>query len=152
MSSFNEYCHKGVCEVCGKETEVVVVASTMGAMINAICEECLNKQLEPYGNMVAYISLAGNYPKDFDDKYIERIRYMLGELGKTEEEFIHEIEESDREYREWCESQSNQEEVCIIDEVGGHHEAGLGWNPNDVFCGECSNITCKGCVNEKHTE
>lgn len=33
----------------------------------------------------------------------------------------------------------------IIDKCGGRHEEGLGWNPNGVFCGECSNMTCEGC-------
>lgn len=33
----------------------------------------------------------------------------------------------------------------IIDECGGIHEEGLGWNPDDEFCGECSNTTCKNC-------
>lgn len=150
MSRFNEFCSKGTCEVCGKETDVVVVASTMGAVSNALCEECLNKHLEPYGNIVASISLAGNYPKDFNEKQIERIRYMLSELGKTEDEFIRDIEESDREYLEWCKSQ--QEDSSFKDEVGGVHDEGLGWNPQGVFCGECSNMTCKGCVNEMHTK
>lgn len=36
----------------------------------------------------------------------------------------------------------------IIDEVGGMHEGGVGWNPKGFWCGECSSITCKGCVNE----
>lgn len=34
------------------------------------------------------------------------------------------------------------------DEVGGVHDCGTGWNPQGVFCGECSRETCKGCVNE----
>lgn len=33
-------------------------------------------------------------------------------------------------------------------ETTGHHDEGIGCNPNGVFCGECSKITCKGCVNE----
>jgi uncharacterized ferredoxin-like protein len=36
----------------------------------------------------------------------------------------------------------------IIDEVGGLHSNGVGWNPSGVWCGECSFRTCKGCVNE----
>lgn len=35
----------------------------------------------------------------------------------------------------------------IIDELGGIHEEGLGWNPNGVFCGECSLTNCDGCEN-----
>ena len=34
---------------------------------------------------------------------------------------------------------------CIKDEIGGVHDEGIGWNPNGVWCGECSNITCVGC-------
>ncbi len=36
-------------------------------------------------------------------------------------------------------------ERVFIDEVGGHHSAGLGWNPNGVFCGECGSVTCAIC-------
>ena len=37
----------------------------------------------------------------------------------------------------------------FIDEYGGIHDEGLGWKPNGDFCGECSNTTCKSCINEK---
>ena len=32
-----------------------------------------------------------------------------------------------------------------IDEVGGYHENGVGWNPNSIYCGECNKKTCKRC-------
>ena len=32
-----------------------------------------------------------------------------------------------------------------VDEIGGYHDNGIGWNPNSVYCGECSRKTCKGC-------
>lgn len=38
------------------------------------------------------------------------------------------------------------------DEVGGHHDCGCGWNPNGVFCGECSTLSCNGCVNQDATK
>ncbi len=44
------------------------------------------------------------------------------------------------------------EVFSITDEVGGVHEEGLGWNPNGVFCGECSKMSCKGCMWEKYVE
>lgn len=31
------------------------------------------------------------------------------------------------------------------DDVGGYHSCGLGYNPNDAFCGECSKDSCRGC-------
>lgn len=37
---------------------------------------------------------------------------------------------------------------AYIDEVGGCHYDGCGMNPYGVNCGECSNKTCKGCINE----
>lgn len=43
-------------------------------------------------------------------------------------------------------------EKVIIDEIGGTHDEGVGWNPNGVFCGECSNTNCVDCPmkNEKN--
>ena len=32
-----------------------------------------------------------------------------------------------------------------IDEIGGYHDGGIGWNPNSVHCGECTRKTCSGC-------
>lgn len=29
--------------------------------------------------------------------------------------------------------------------VNGIHEAGKGWNPNGVYCGECSKASCRQC-------
>lgn len=40
----------------------------------------------------------------------------------------------------------------FIDEVGGQHSEGIGWNPNGIWCGECVKSTCKGCKNEHATK
>lgn len=45
-----------------------------------------------------------------------------------------------------------QEGESYTDEVGGHHDNGIGWNPNGVWCGECTKESCSGCVNEHLTE
>ena len=37
------------------------------------------------------------------------------------------------------------------DDVGGYHDSGTGYNPNDVYCGECSRLSCKGCSNANST-
>lgn len=37
------------------------------------------------------------------------------------------------------------------DEVGGFHEDAIGWNPQGVWCGECTKGSCKGCPNEHET-
>lgn len=33
----------------------------------------------------------------------------------------------------------------IIDDLGGVHSEGLGWNPAGEFCGECSKTDCSEC-------
>ena len=38
------------------------------------------------------------------------------------------------------------------DDVGGYHSCGLGYNPNDVFCGECSKDSCVGCKSKDITK
>ena len=31
----------------------------------------------------------------------------------------------------------------IEDDIGGHHDGGVGTDPNGQFCGECSRISCE---------
>lgn len=38
------------------------------------------------------------------------------------------------------------------DDVGGYHSCGLGYNPNDVFCGECLKDSCRGCKSKDITK
>jgi len=42
----------------------------------------------------------------------------------------------------------DSDKLDIVDEVGGCHGGGVGWNPQGIFCGECSRSTCKECINE----
>jgi hypothetical protein len=63
----------------------------MGAVSFAYCAECLKKQLEPYDAMVSYISCAGRFPDDINDGYQKYVRYILGELGISEEQFITDV-------------------------------------------------------------
>jgi hypothetical protein len=37
------------------------------------------------------------------------------------------------------------DEDCYTDEVGGHHDSGMGWAPNGHWCGECCKSSCKDC-------
>ena len=39
----------------------------------------------------------------------------------------------------------NDYDYRVVDEIGGIHEDGLGWNPDGDFCGECTNMNCKTC-------
>lgn len=80
------------CDVCGKETTVYVRSSTMGAISFAYCRDCLNKGLEPYGAMVAYISCAGRFPDDINEVYQKHVRGILAKLGVPEEKLIKDVD------------------------------------------------------------
>ena len=41
-------------------------------------------------------------------------------------------------------------DIVYVDEEGGVHEDGHGWDPIGNSCGECSNISCKICSLWKH--
>ena len=43
-------------------------------------------------------------------------------------------------------------EDCWTDEVGGHHDSGIGWAPNGQWCGECGKSSCKNCIVWKSIE
>ncbi len=62
MPKFEEIAHEGRCDVCGKQTNVAVCASSCGPISLAYCRSCLEAGLEPYGIMLAYISGAGHWP------------------------------------------------------------------------------------------
>lgn len=34
---------------------------------------------------------------------------------------------------------------AYYDDVGGFHDSGIGWNPNGVWCGECTKVSCRDC-------
>ena len=36
-------------------------------------------------------------------------------------------------------------EDAYYDEVGGFHDGAEGWNPNGVWCGECTKKSCINC-------
>ena len=94
---FEDISHKGKCNVCGKETDVTVLASTYGACSWAYCKDCLNKGLEPYDAVVSYISCAGHFPEDINEAYVNDVRRMLKEFNITEEQFIKDCEKSNEE-------------------------------------------------------
>ena len=103
--AFKDYCADGRCDVCGKKDKVVVCASTMGACSFAYCEECFDKQLEPYGAMVAYISCCGRFPDSVNEDYRKLVRHILKGLGRTEEEFIMSVDRSINEMNSYFEMQ-----------------------------------------------
>lgn len=81
------------CDVCGKPARIVA-ASAYGPISYAFCDECLKKGLEPYKGVVAYIACAGHFPDDINEEYRADVRRMLPLWGKTEEEFIKDVEKA----------------------------------------------------------
>ena len=77
-----------LCDVCGKREAVQIACSAYGATSYAFCSECLSKGLEPYGAVVSCIACAGIFRRE----YVEDVRRMLPLWGKTEEEFIRDVE------------------------------------------------------------
>jgi hypothetical protein len=89
---FEDICSKGRCQVCNKETDVVVLSSAYGAISFAYCKDCCLKGLEPYDAIVSYISCAGHFPEDVNEMYVEDVRRILKELNISEEKFIKDCE------------------------------------------------------------
>lgn len=40
------------------------------------------------------------------------------------------------------------ENEMYVDEIGGVHDSGMGWNPNGVWCGEYGSESCADCPNK----
>lgn len=81
------------CSVCGRIAPTRTACSAYGAISYSYCDNCLRLNLEPYHTVVSYIACAGHYPLNINDAYITDIRRMLPLWGKTEEEFIRDVEQ-----------------------------------------------------------
>lgn len=92
MPKFEEIARKGTCDVCGKQTDVVVCSSSCGPISLAYCRSCLESKLEPYGIMLSYIAGVGHWPDDVNPVHQELVRRNLAFHGKTEEEFAADVE------------------------------------------------------------
>ena len=66
--------------------------------------------------------------------YINKIYNLLGKLVLSMQEINKDI---------------NNDDISegFYDDIGGYHEAGMGWNPNGNWCGECSTVNCRECPN-----
>lgn len=117
----------------------------------------VQKQLTLQGNIVISVGLFGHSGDDevwndgtkemLDDMHKRKIDMADGIFVIDVDEYIGESTKSEIEYAK-AHGKTIQYCSCptfIMDEVGGVHDEGLGWNPNGVFCGECSNISCKDC-------
>lgn len=105
MGEFKKYAFPGTCNVCGKNTDVVVCASAFGATSYAYCEHCLSNDLEPYDAMVDYIGCAGLFPDDINEPYQKLCRHILKGLGISEEKFIEDVKKASDDFYEFAQEQ-----------------------------------------------
>lgn len=90
------------CSVCGRIAPTQTACSAYGAISYSYCDDCLRNNLEPYSAVVSYIACAGRFPQNINEAYIADVRRMLPLWGKTEEEFIRDV---DREIHDMKEDQ-----------------------------------------------
>ena len=89
------------CDACGKETDqMYAVCSMFGAFTISVCEECLNAGRDSYGLMVSDIACCGRFPDDINEIYQEEVRRQLKLHGKTEEQFIKDVDDMNKDLME----------------------------------------------------
>ena len=71
-----------------------------------------------------------------DEVYFIDVKGYMGESTKSEFEYAKANHKIIKFY---------SKPEMIIDEVGGVHDCAIGWNPNGLWCGECTKISCKNC-------
>lgn len=93
------------------------------------------------------VSLSSSDMAKLDDMHMKKIDMADGIFVIDVDGYIGESTKSEIEYAKVRGKtiQYYSQPDFIMDEVGGVHDEGLGWNPNGVFCGECCHTTCKDC-------
>lgn len=112
---FDELSSTGKCNCCGKSNvPVVVLASSIGPISFAYCRDCLNKGVEPYGALVAFIGCAlssdkiDNYEDELIPYYVDLINRCLEFYNKSREDFVKEMKENVKEWEEYANDQQGQ--------------------------------------------
>ena len=98
---------KGVCDICGKEADVIQQPSSMCPRTFSYCEDCMKAKAEPYEVMVSYIGASGRWPEDIKPTYQKKVRDILSYLGKTEEQFSADVQLLREELEHSMESADN---------------------------------------------
>lgn len=95
------------CDVCGG-IAIGVAASTCGPVSFAYCRKCVGAGAEPYGALVAYLSMAVNRGEELRPEaalihsgYYPIIDVSLKEAGKTREELYADVDAAIAEYIEY---------------------------------------------------
>lgn len=89
---FSDIAKPGRCDVCGKKTDVAVLATQFGPMSFAYCRDCIAAGAEPYAALVSYIACAGPWPDAINQKYQEIVREQLKFHNVTEERFAQDVQ------------------------------------------------------------
>ena len=89
------------CDCCKKRvSNIHAVSSIFGAFTIGMCDECILSGRDSYELMVSYISCAGRFPDDINEAYREEVRCQLKLHGKTEEQFIKDVDAYDKDLME----------------------------------------------------
>ena len=117
----------------------------------------VQKRLTLAGNIVISVGLFGH--SGDDEVWTDHTKEMLDDMHKrkidmADEIFVINVDgyigDSTASEMEYATNTGKpirfyNNHNAWIDEVGGYHDNGIGWNPNSVHCGECTRKTCKGC-------
>lgn len=89
------------CDCCKKwVSNTHAVSSVFGAFTLGVCDDCALSGRDSYGLMVSYISCTGRFPDDINEAYREEVRYQLKLHGKTEEQFIKDVDDMNKDLME----------------------------------------------------
>lgn len=88
-----------ICEVCKKNESIGVFSSCCGPISARYCQDCINNGAEPYGYLVAYISMVVSKGEDaaieknkIRESYQKIIDTSLEIAGKTRQDFYKDID------------------------------------------------------------
>lgn len=115
------------------------------------------KRLSLEGNIVISVGLFGH--SGDDEVWLEDTKKMLDDMHKqkidmSDEIFVIDVNgyigDSTRTEIEYAKSKGKpirfySDDSAYYDEVGGFHDGAVGWNPNGMWCGECTIASCKDC-------
>ena len=84
--------HRGICQVCGKETDVAELGSLFGLDVKfRYCEDCMESGAEPYAEMVTYIAQAGCEPEDLIADFTKIVEASAKAAGKSVNRFWKDV-------------------------------------------------------------
>ena len=89
------------CDCCKKWVlDTHAVSSVFGAFTLSVCDDCALSGRDSYSLMVSYIGCAGRFPDDINEAYREEVSFQLKLHGKTEEQFIKDVDAYNKDLME----------------------------------------------------